>query len=126
MNKNYKTELEKLSKPNENHNPQQIIKGKDKTEGRCKHKDNMRCVIKEETEALGVKPFRHPPSSKQSTRKCTWDTWTVIDSSSLIYPVHLSPLSFLLQRGCTDPISFLASRIPLLDRSINQCKLVPS
>ena len=31
---------------------------------RCKHKDNTRCVIEEETEALGVKSFRCPPSGK--------------------------------------------------------------
>ena len=73
------------------------MKGKDKREGRCKHKDNTRCVIKEETETLGVKPLRHPPSSKQSTRKCSWDTWTAIDPPSLIYSVHLSPPSFLFQ-----------------------------
>ena len=87
---------------------------------RCKHKDNTRCVIEEETEALSAKPLRRPPSGKQSTRKCSWDTWTAIDPPSLIYPVHLSPPSFLLQRDCAEPFSFLASRIPLLDRSINQ------
>ena len=43
-------------------------------EERCKHKDNTRCVIEEETEAFGVKPFRRPPSGKQSTRKCSCDT----------------------------------------------------
>ena len=37
--------------------------------------------------------------------------------------MYLSPLSFLLQRGCVEPISFLASRIPLLDHSINQCEI---
>ena len=30
----------------------------------CKHKGNTRCVIEEETEALGVKPLRRPPSGK--------------------------------------------------------------
>ena len=85
----------------------------------------MRYVIEEETEALGVKPLRRPLSGKQSTRKCSWDTWTAIDPPSLIYPVHLSPPSFLLQPGCAEPFSFLASRISLLDRSINQCRLVP-
>ena len=73
------------------------MKGKDKREGRCKHKDNTRYVIEEEIEALGVKPLRRPPSGKQSTRKCSWDTWTVIDLPSLIYPVHLSLPRFLLQ-----------------------------
>ena len=36
--------------------------------------------------------------------------------------LHSVP-SFLLQRGCVKPISFQASRIPLLDHSINQCKI---
>ena len=31
--------------------------------------------------------------------------------------------NFLLQRGYVEPISFLASRIPLLDHSINQCEI---
>ena len=79
-------------------------------EGRCKHKDNTRCVIEEETEALGVKPLRRPPSGKQSSRKYSWDTWTAIDPPSLIYPVHLSPPSFLLQRGCAEP--FFSSSFP--------------
>ena len=43
-------------------------------EERCKHKDNTRCVIEEETEALGVKPLCRTPSSKQSTKECSWDT----------------------------------------------------
>ena len=37
--------------------------------------------------------------------------------------MYLSHPSFLLQRGCAEPISFLASRIPLLDHSINQCEI---
>ena len=37
--------------------------------------------------------------------------------------MYLSPPSSLLQRDCVEPISFLASRIPLLDRSINQLKI---
>ena len=39
--------------------------------------------------------------------------------------MYLSPPSFLLQRGCAEPISFLASRIPLLDHSINQYEIGP-
>ena len=35
------------------------IKGKE-----MQTQDNTRCVIKEEIEALGIKPFRHPPSGK--------------------------------------------------------------
>ena len=39
--------------------------------------------------------------------------------------MYLSPPSFLLQRGCVEPISFLASRIPLLDHSIYQYEIGP-
>ena len=37
--------------------------------------------------------------------------------------MYLSPPSFLLQRGYAKPISFLASRILLLDHSINQYEI---
>ena len=37
--------------------------------------------------------------------------------------MYLSPLSFLLQQGYAKPISFLASRIPLLDHNINQYEI---
>ena len=37
--------------------------------------------------------------------------------------MYLSPPSFLLQRGCAKPISFLTSRILLLDHSINQYEI---
>ena len=37
--------------------------------------------------------------------------------------MYLSSPSFLLQRGCVEPISFLTSQIPLLDHSINQCEI---
>ena len=40
------------------------IKWQKLREERCKHKDNTRCVIEEETEALGVKPLRRGPSGK--------------------------------------------------------------
>ena len=36
------------------------------------------------------------------------------------------PSKLLLQRGSTEPISFLAYWIPLLDHSITNMKLVPS
>ena len=32
-------------------------------------KTTQRCVIEEETEVLGVKSLRHPPSSNRSTRQ---------------------------------------------------------
>ena len=50
------------------------IKWKRLREERYKYKDNTQCVIEEETEALGVKPLRRPPSGKQSTKECSWDT----------------------------------------------------
>ena len=50
------------------------IKWKRLREERCKHKDNTQCVIEEETEAVGVKPLRRPPSGKRSTKECRWDT----------------------------------------------------
>lgn len=37
--------------------------------------------------------------------------------------MYLSPLSFLLQRGCVKLLSFLAYRIPLLDHSIYQYEI---
>ena len=37
--------------------------------------------------------------------------------------MYLNPPSFLLQRGYAEPISFLASRISLLDHSINQYEI---
>ena len=43
-------------------------------EERCKHKDNTRCVIKEETETVGVKPLRRTPIGKQSSKEYSWDT----------------------------------------------------
>ena len=49
------------------------IKGRE-MQTQCKHKDNTRCVIEEEAEALGVKPLYRPLSGKQSTKECSWDT----------------------------------------------------
>ena len=37
--------------------------------------------------------------------------------------MYLCPPSFLLQRGYVEPISFLASRISLLDHNINQYEI---
>ena len=39
--------------------------------------------------------------------------------------MYLSPPSIFLQQGCAEPISILASRIPLLDHSINQYEISP-
>ena len=56
-------------------------------------KTTQRCVIEEETEVLGVKPLRHPPSSNQSTRQSIGIHELVRDPPSLIYPMYLSPPS---------------------------------
>ena len=86
------TELIKKSKPNKITSTVEI-KWKRLREERCKHKDNTQCVIEEETKAFSVKPLCRPPSSKQSPKECSWDTWTAEDPPSLIYPMYLSPPS---------------------------------
>ena len=53
----------------------------------------QRCVIKEETEVLGVKPLRRPPSSNRSTRQSVGIHELARDPPSLIYPMYLSPPS---------------------------------
>ena len=52
-----------------------------------------RRVIEEETEELGEKPLRRPPSGNRSTRQSIGIHGLVRDLPSLIYPLYLSPLS---------------------------------
>ena len=52
-----------------------------------------RCVIEEETEELGEKPLRRPPSGNRSTRQSVGIHGLARDPSSLIYPLYLSPPS---------------------------------
>ena len=52
-----------------------------------------RCVIKEETEELGEKPLRRPPSDNRSTRHSIGIHGLARDPPSLIYPLYLSPPS---------------------------------
>ena len=56
-------------------------------------KITQRCVIEEETEVLGVKPLRHPPSGNRSTRQSVGIHELARDLPSLIYPMNLSPPS---------------------------------
>ena len=56
-----------------------------------KHKITHQCVIEEETEVLGVKPLRHPPSGNRSTRQSIGIHGLARDPPSLIYLMHLSP-----------------------------------
>ena len=50
-------------------------------------------VIEEETEVLGVKPLRRPPSGNRSTRQLVGIHGLARDPLSLIYPLYLSPPS---------------------------------
>ena len=52
-----------------------------------------RCVIEEETEKLGKKPLRRPPSGNRSTRQSVGIHGLARDPPSLIYPLYLSPPS---------------------------------
>ena len=53
-------------------------------------KTTQRCVIKEETEILDVKPLRCPPNGNQSTRQSIGIHRLAKDLLSLIYPMYLS------------------------------------
>ena len=57
------TQIDKQSKPNKITSTAKI-KWQRLREERCKHKDNTRCVIEEEIEALGVKPLCRPLNGK--------------------------------------------------------------
>ena len=52
-----------------------------------------RCVIEEETEELGEKPLRRPPSGNQSIRQSVGIHGLARDPPSLIYSLYLSPPS---------------------------------
>ena len=56
-------------------------------------KTTQRCFIKEETEVLGIKPFRRPPSGNRSTRQLVGIYELARDPPSLINPMYLSPPS---------------------------------
>ena len=56
-------------------------------------KTTQRCVIKDETKVLGVKPLRRPPSGNRSTRQSSGIHEFTRDPPSLIYPMYLSPPS---------------------------------
>ena len=52
-----------------------------------------RCAIEEETEELGKKPFRRPPSKNRFTRQLVGIHGLTRDPPSLIYLMYLSPPS---------------------------------
>ena len=69
------------------------MKGKRVRKKDANTKTTQRCVIKEETEVLGVKPLRRPPSGNRSPRQSAEIHGLARDPPSLIYPMYLSPLS---------------------------------
>ena len=56
-------------------------------------KTTQLCVIEKETEVLGVKPLRCPPSGNRSTRQSVGMHGLAKDPPSLIYSMYLSPPS---------------------------------
>ena len=73
-----------------------------------------RCVIKEETEELGEKPLRRPPSGNQSTRQLVGIHGLGRDPPSLIYLLYLSPISSYSNKASwlLGTVSCLALQIP--------------
>ena len=69
------------------------MKGKRIGKNDANTKTTQRCVIKEETEVLCVKPLCRPPSGNRSTRQSIGIHGLVRDPPSLIYPMYLSPPS---------------------------------
>ena len=84
-----------------------------------------RYVIEEETEELGEKPHRCPPSGNRSTRQSVGIHGLARDPSSLIYSLYLSPPSFYsnkASRNCVlssspDPATSSMLHLPFLASS---------
>ena len=70
-----------------------------------------RCVIEEETEELGEKPFRCPPSGNRSTRQSVGIHGLARDPPSLIYLMYLNPPSSYSNK-LLEIMSCLALQIP--------------
>ena len=62
------------------------------------------CVIEEETEELGEKPLRRPPSGNRSTRQSVGIHGLARDPQSLIYLMYLSPPSSYSNKASRNPI----------------------
>ena len=69
------------------------MKGKRVGKKDANTKTIQQCVIEEETEVLGVKSLRHPPSGNQSTRQSVGIHGLARNPPSLIYPLYLNPPS---------------------------------
>ena len=84
-----------------------------------------RCVIEEETEELGEKPLRRPPSSNRSTRQLVGIHGLARDPTSLIYSLYLSPPSSYSNKASqnrvlssfSDPVTSSMLHLPSLASS---------
>ena len=84
-----------------------------------------RCVIEEETEELGEKSLRHPPSGNRSTKQSVEIHGLARDPPSLIYSLYLSPPSSYsnkVSRNCVlssspDPATSSMLHLPSLASS---------
>ena len=65
-----------------------------------------RCVIEEETEELGEKPLRRPPSGNRSIKQSVGIHELARDPPSLIYPLYLSPPSFYSNKASRNRVLF--------------------
>ena len=69
------------------------MKGKRVWKKDANTKTTQQCVIEEETEVLGIKPLRRPPSGNRSTRQSVGIHGLARDPPSLIYSMYISPPS---------------------------------
>ena len=79
-------------------------------------KTTQRCIIEEETEVLGIKPLRRPPSGNRSTRQSVGIHELVRDPPSLIYPMYLSPPSSYSNKATWNRV--LSSSLDLATSSV--------
>ena len=85
------------------------MKGKRVGKKDANTKTKQRCVIKEETEVLSVKPLYRPPSGNQSTRQSVGIHGLARDPPSLIYPMYLSPLNSYSNKASQNRVLFNSS-----------------
>ena len=67
-----------------------------------------RCVIEEETEELGEKPLRRPPSENRFTRQSIMIHGLARDPPNLIYPMYLRPPSSYSNKVSRNRVLFSA------------------
>ena len=87
------------------------MKGKRVGKKDANTKTIQQCVIEEETEVLGVKSLRHPPSGNQSTRQSVGIHGLARNPPSLIYPLYLN-LQAPTPTRLLGTMSYLALQIP--------------